>query len=290
MNPQTSPTERIHRVLHPQPDFSLGYVRPFWTPEDEPEAPAPEAVSSTTQEAEPVSAPSPEIDPHEQARRLLRAATDEISRLLQPDDSAQEQAEFARGYSDPMGILPAPKIEAVNILDAADRERANGLLAKLSDCAQELGDLLAIHRERLFQYLLAEKNCFADQCRAQKEVLAQALRELSDYGATKRKLRADLSAALAALRACEGEGLPSWPKDSERVKWEAKRRKLQAALDEASLAESRSLEEERRLLRSVTEEKNKLAALDQKYWGVTNRMSGQPYFDSRTGLERESEL
>lgn len=288
--------ERAYRAANPDPPFDLGYTNPFWTPQQPTEteqAAAPESAAqsvetpdTTDEDIPPVQAPPPAGDPHVYARQLLQEAVDEINAMLTPDDSAQRAAILEAGYTNPLGTDSLPKIEPVSVLEVADCERANALLAKLSDCATELGNLFSTFGQKKFQWLLGEKNRLAELCRTQQEVRDKARQALSDYLPEKRKRKEAVSAAVAAIRAHESEKstLGPWPKDADLHRWSAKLRKLQAVLDEASLADAAALEEGRRLIRAAQSEQAKLIQLSNQYWIVESRLSGESAPDPQTGL------
>lgn len=263
-------TERLHRMLNPEPPFDLGYTYPFWggsrqePAEAEPESEEPEPEETEPAEADEVAALPPVVTPP------------------QRDMGAEVRA------------LLAPVGQRLDLLEVSEdlREQRDELLIELASFSERLAEFLTDHRQQLVKRLADERERAAGLCRQQEQVVEAASSAVSEYQAEKRRRNAAVAAAESALASWEAQkaSLGRWPSDLQLRQWETKYRALKEAATAAESAVGQSFEEERRLIRASNEEKQKLAALDQQFWILSKRLAGESYADPETGLIVPPEL
>lgn len=266
----TSQLQRIHTRAFPESPavvpFDAGYSNPLWgdpkvksaavavEPGTTPEIPAGDLPPV-------IAAPEPEISPEVRARKLLSAATAAIAGLDLNGDPALES-------------------------------RAADLRAELFSLSGKLGVFLADVRKANIRTLTSQQEKAAAQCREQQAVIDGAESRYEEASAAVRKLAGVTASCRALFKACDAARpeLDLWPNRVEVARWKVERARLSQALEQATDAEFGGRNELARVGQALVREQGKLAALADAELALRNRLSGEEFFDSETGLEHPPEL
>lgn len=249
--------QEIERIAFPQPrvdPFDLGYVAPFSTDLDAPQATLPDAAAEDSADAPPVVIAAPERDMRAEARKLLAPVWTHLDNL-------------------------------------EDDEQRSDLLQQLNSFTEALGTFLTDHRQALVARLTAEHQAAVLACRKQRQVVENARFFVDDYVPEIRRINAQLSEARAKLKnLLEAEpSLDAWPSAAELQRWKDSCQQVRAEIDAAAKRQSELFEEDRILRTKLAAEESELAKLAQQERRLRDRLSGKPYTDE-DGLVSPPEL
>jgi len=275
--------ERLYDRTHPQPPFDLGYTRPFWTPESEPQ----QATEPKLAETEPLP---PVIEP---PQRDLRKETLELCApvlaylqeftVVQPLDLAE------LAFTNPLATTelqpPTPSAEQKEF-----ETRKAALEADLRGFADRLAAFLTAHRDWRVVSLKKEYEAAWRAARAQHAVVAGIEAEASQALGQKRGLITARSASRVAFEAHDAKKPrpDSFPSRRDLEVWQAENTRLRAAWEKDNAAVEEESTRQRDLARQLAREGTTLSRLRARERKLRAQLGGEDL--SGMGLTQPSEL
>ena len=267
--------EQLHRaVVDPEPNFDLGYTAPFARP-----VPETEPAEAEPEETEPGETAPEETEPAE-----TNAAV-ELPPVVVPPE---------RDMGAAVRALLAPVAQRLRQLEVDGNlsVRRDGLLVELEAFVELLAALLTEERAARIARLTAEHELAAQRCRDQLAAVDLAKQEKGWKEAVVRRCQQQASTARTLVDGCDATqpNLNNWPKREQVERWRKEHERLTGELEKAEIALAEGLQALHAAQRRLGEEQTKLWKLAEAERMLRNRLSGNTWTDSETGLVGPPEL